>query len=46
MRTDPNVRQPGVVKKTKMYYENYVRSDSQITFVTNISAEHAWITDK
>jgi len=35
----------GVVKKAKMFYEYYITEDSQVTMVTNVSAEHAWITN-
>ncbi len=37
---------PGVVKKAKMYYEYYITNASSVAMVTNISSEHAWITNK
>jgi hypothetical protein len=36
----------GVVKKAKMYYEYYITNASSVAMVTNISSEHAWITNK
>lgn len=39
-------RSAGVVKKTLAYYQNYITNSSTATIVTNISSEHAWITDK
>jgi len=35
----------GVVKKAKMYYEYYITNASSVAMVTNISSEHAWITN-
>ncbi len=40
------VVQTGVVKKAKMYYEYYITEESQVTMVTNVSAEHSWVSDR
>lgn len=52
LRSDePALRSPSfvisdVVKKAKMFYEYYVTDEDGVKLVNNISAEHAWITDK
>jgi hypothetical protein len=40
------VIQTGVVKKAKMFYEYYITEESQVTMVTNVSAEHSWVSDR
>ncbi|ELR13970.1 PHB depolymerase [Acanthamoeba castellanii str. Neff] len=39
------VVETGVVKKAKMFYEYYITEESQVTMVTNVSAEHSWVSD-
>jgi hypothetical protein len=40
------VHHAGVVKKAKLYYDYYIANASSVVMVTNISSEHAWITNR
>jgi hypothetical protein len=36
---------PGVMQKTYGYYQHYISKSSQIVFISNVPANHAWITN-